>query len=262
MTKNTSWEPVEKWYRGSVGEEGHYYHQHLILPGALRMLGLKEGDSLLDLACGPGVLARYLPPQVHYTGVDLSPSFIKAAKIYDKDPHRLHRYLVGDAVQPLPLEKKDFSHCAIILAIQNIEFPEKAIKNAFLHLRPHGRLLLVMNHPCFRIPRQSSWKVDQEQKVQYRRIDRYSSPLSVPITAHPSKKEQGPASWSFHHPLADYSKALYENGFLIEWLEEWHSDKKSTGGAAKMENRSRGEIPLFLAIRAVKASERPDDTFF
>ena len=33
--KSTSWEPVGNWYQTIVGEEGHYYHQHVILPQLL-----------------------------------------------------------------------------------------------------------------------------------------------------------------------------------------------------------------------------------
>jgi hypothetical protein len=33
-------------------------------------------------------------------------------------------------------------------------------------------------------------------------------------------------------------------------MEEWISDKQSSGKFAKMENRSREEIPLFLLLQA------------
>lgn len=250
--RSSSWEPVEKWYQGSVGEEGHYYHQHIVIPGVMRLLAFnpKQKNSVLDLACGPGVLARHLPNEIEYTGVDISPSLIKSAKSMDRNPH--HKYLVADATKTLPLEKSDFTHAAIVLAIQNMEFPKLAFQNASHHLVKGGHLIIAMNHPCFRIPRQSSWKVDEEQKIQYRRIDRYSSPLNVPIQAHPSKGEQSASTWSFHFPLAAYSSWLFEAGFAIELIEEWHSDKVSTGKAAKMENRSRSEIPMFMGLRAIK----------
>lgn len=249
---STSWEPVEKWYRGSVGEEGHYYHQNIVIPGVLHLLAFDSPKSptLLDLACGPGVLARHIPKNIEYVGVDIAPSLIKAAKAQDHNPQ--HKYLVGDATKSLSLGKKDFSHAAIILAIQNMEHPKLAFQNAAHHLQSGGYLVIVMNHPCFRIPRQSSWKIDEEQKTQFRRIDRYSSPMSIPIQAHPSQGEQSATTWSFHHSLSAYSQWLFETGFTIELIEEWHSDKVSTGKNAKMENRIRAEIPLFMAIRAVK----------
>jgi hypothetical protein len=45
---------------------------------------------------------------------------------------------------------------------------------------------------------------------------------------------------------------LFNNGFLIEKMEEWISDKKSEGGRAKIEDKARAEFPLFLAIKAIK----------
>jgi hypothetical protein len=35
-------------------------------------------------------------------------------------------------------------------------------------------------------------------------------------------------------------------------MEEWCSDKKSEGAAARMEDRARKEFPLFLTILASK----------
>jgi len=250
--KSTSWEPVEKWYHGSVGDEGHYYHKHVVIPGVLRLLALDKTphSTLLDVACGQGILARQIPDNIEYVGVDISPSLIREAKNADRALN--HHYHVADALKPLPLTKHNFTHAAVVLAIQNMKEPKLAFDNIAKHLVPNGKLVIAMNHPCFRIPRQSSWKVDEQQKAQYRRIDRYSTPMEIPIHAHPSKGEESVSTLSFHHPLADYSRWLFEAGFTIELIEEWHSNKVSTGGAAKMENRSRIEIPLFLAIRAVK----------
>lgn len=249
---STSWEPVGKWYHGTVGDEGHYYHQHVVMPGVLRLLDLDKtaSPSLLDLACGQGILGRQIRKNIEYIGIDSAPSLIKAAKQGDHQPN--HKYLVGDVLKPLSITKTDFTHAGIILAIQNFEDPALAIQNAAKHLRFGGHLIIAMNHPCFRVLRQSSWKVDEVQKIQYRRIDRYSSPMKFPIQAHPSKGELSSATWSFHHPLAAYSLWLNQAGFAIELLEEWHSNKVSTGKAAKMENRSREEFPLFLAIKAIK----------
>lgn len=248
----TSWQQSGKWYDENVGEEGHYYHRTLILPKVLEMLKLKNENkySLLDLACGQGVLARKLPKQVEYFGFDAAPALIKAASGYEKNP--AHHFAVADVTRPLPLKKCDFTHASIILAIQNIEEPEKVILNAFKHLQSGGQLIIVLNHPCFRIPRQSSWKTDLENKIQFRRIDRYMSDMKIPIQTHPGKGAHSPSTWSFHHPLSSYTRWLKASGFVIDQIEEWCSNKISEGRAAKMENRSREEIPLFMAIMASK----------
>ncbi len=243
----TDWESVEKWYGSLVGKEGHYYHKHVILPNLTPLLGLKEGARLLDLACGQGVLAKHLPKNVAYHGIDLSASLIQTAK-QKKGPNQ--RFTQADICKPLPIKDPLFTHATIILALQNVAHPEAALQNAARHLRPGGTLVIVLNHPCFRIPRQTHWGVDAQKKLQYRRIDRYLSPLKIPIQAHPSQKERSAQTWSFHRPLWAYSHYLADAGFAIVQIEEWISDKVSTGKAARMENRARAEFPLFLTFKA------------
>lgn len=244
MGKN--WDSSESWYTGIVGEKGHYYHQAVVLPNSLRLLG--KMNSLLDLGCGQGVLARHLGEKVEYCGVDLSGALIQAAERMTKTG----KFLVADATQPLPLEKKDFEAAAMILSLQNMENGKGAIQNAGIHLKKGGRLLLVLNHPCFRIPRQSSWGIDEQMKLQYRRINSYMTPQEIPIQTNPGKKEHSATTFSYHHSISDYTKWLQTEKFSVRVMEEWCSDKKSEGIKAKMEDRARKEIPLFLAILAVK----------
>lgn len=249
--KATSWEGVEGWYRGIVGEKGSYYHQRIVMPGVLKLLDLQKNSSLLDLACGQGVLARNLPFPIPYTGVDLSASLIKSAK--EQSTREDESFFVGDITESLPVKKKTFTHATIILALQNIEDGAAAIKNAANHLKKGGRLVIVLNHPYFRIPRQSAWGVDEDKKVQFRRVERYLSPIKIPIQAHPSKGKSSAVTWSFHNSLATYTEWFLENGMMIEKIEEWCSDKKSTGSKARMEDRARKEFPLFMAISVIKA---------
>lgn len=246
----TSWQSVSKWYGELVGKEGHYFHQHVILPQSLKLLDLREDSSLLDIACGQGVLARQIPQEVYYQGVDAAPGLINQAKKLDKNPK--HIYTVADVSKKLPIKKNDFSHVAVILSLQNIKNPDGVIRNACRHLKSGGELLIVLNHPCFRIPRQTSWEIDEQSKMQYRRVNRYLSPLEIPVRSNPGKGEASEVVWSYHLPLSEYSRLLSENGFVIEKIEEWASDKSSAGPAAKMENRARNEFPLFIAILARK----------
>lgn len=251
-TKKTSWEPIGGWYNDLVGDKGHYYHRQVVIPGILQLLEIENtnDNTILDLACGQGVLARHLPKNVYYTGIDISPALIKAAK--SANTSKNHEFMVGDATKSLPVKDNQYTHAAIVLALQNIEFPDRALINISKHLKSGARLAIILNHPCFRIPRQSSWGIDEKQKLQYRRVDRYMSDMKIPIQANPGKKEQSQQTWSFHHPLSSYSHWLKKAGFTIELIDEWCSDKVSTGKNAKMENRSREEIPLFMAILAKK----------
>lgn len=250
--KDSSWEPVSGWYNDIVGEKGHYYHEHVIFPRLIPLLDFTNDgkEALLDLACGQGVFSRRLPQNLPYQGVDASKSLVAQAKKMDKN--RCHHFSVADLTKPLDLEKKDFSHATILLALQNISDPLQVMKNASCHLKQGGRFFLVLNHPCFRIPRQTSWQVDEERKIQYRRVDRYMSDLTIPIQAHPSEGARSALTYSYHRSLSTYTRCLYEAGFATLKIHEWCSDKQSTGSKARMENRAREEIPLFLAIEAIK----------
>lgn len=246
----SSWESSSKWYDKTVGSKGHYYHQKIVIPKTLDLLALEKGSSLLDLACGQGVLSRHLPQGVTYSGVDASKSLIESAKKQNSSDHVF--FFHGDASSPLPLKEKKFTHASIVLALQNMEHPADALKQCAAHLHEGGKLVIVLNHPCFRIPRQSSWGIDEKKKLQYRRLDSYFSTQKIPITTHPSKGARSEKTYSYHHPLTSIADFLREAGFVIDAMEEWLSDKISTGPKAKMENRSRDEFPLFLAIRALK----------
>jgi SAM-dependent methyltransferase len=244
---STSWQGVSKWYQESVGESGHYYHQHIVIPGVLKLLDLKSGSSLLDLACGQGVLERAVKVPISYTGFDAAGGLIAQAERQKKDPS--HVFAVTDVTKPLPLVPgKVFSHAACVLALQNMEKPAGLFEQMATHLAPGGTGVIVINHPSFRIPRQSSWGIDESNKLQYRRVNLYTSPIKVPITAHPGQQSTV-VTWSFHEPLSAYVSMIVSQGLVIDALEEWVSDKQSEGKAAKMENRGRSEFPLFLALR-------------
>lgn len=236
------------WRRDSSRGSGNYYYEHVVLPGTRRLLKLRAPANLLDLGCGAGALGRSLRDDIRYLGIDESVSHVEAAK--RQDQNTTHTYSVLDTSRPLPLEP-NFTHCAIVLALQHMKHIEPVIQNAATLLMDRGILVIVLNHPCFRIPRQSSWGMDEKSNMQYRRINRYLSPLEIPTNKYPGKHTSS-MTWSYHHPLKTYAKTLKENGFLIDTIEEWSSDKGGKDKDAKLEQKSRNEIPLFLAIKAVK----------
>lgn len=245
--KDTSWESSNRWYDDIVGDKGHYYHEKIIIPRVLQLLALKPGDKILDLGCGQGVFSKVIPKGVEYEGVDLSKSLVAYARNRSPFP-----FYVGDITLPLEKIHKGFTHAIMILVVQNLENEKRAFLNAATHLKPGGILIIVLNHPCFRIPRQSSWGIDPIKKIQYRRIDHYMQSLEIPIKTHPGKEENKTMTWSFHRPLSVYIQGLTESGFMIDKIEEWVSDKKSYGKNSKLENQSRENFPLFLTLRAVK----------
>jgi ubiquinone/menaquinone biosynthesis C-methylase UbiE len=242
----TSWGKFAEWYDELLGEAGTY-QKELILPNLLRLMGITKGMRILDLACGQGFFAReFAAAGALVTGVDVSPELIAIAREKSSADITFH---VAPSHQ---FKAVGFDAVAIILAIQNIEVFAETFSVAAKALSAGGRLYLVMTHPAFRVPKRSSWGWDESARLQYRRIDGYLGEAKVPIQMHPGDAPSA-RTITFHRPLQSYSKALQKAGFAISRLEEWNSHRTSQAGPRKAaEDRARKEIPLFLAIEAVK----------
>jgi len=242
------WDEAARWYNALVGDQGSEYQKTLIFPGAFRMLAVKRGDKVLDLACGPGAFSRFLEKKgLRVEGLDVSGELLGHAERRSPPSIRFHH---ADAREPGSFGPQAFDAIACLMALQNMEDIRPVMKNAASWLKPGGRLVLVVTHPCFRIPRQSHWGWDDEKKTEYRRVDRYASEMLIPILTPPFARSKIFTS-TYHRPLAAYFQALAEAGLAVDALEEWQSGKESTPGKrARGENRARREIPLFLAMRA------------
>jgi len=245
----TSWGHVAQWYHSLLEEKDDTYQKAVILPNLLRLLAIKRGETILDLACGQGFFAReFFKRGAKVVGVDIAPELIKFAK---KISPQAVNYRVASADRLNFLANQSVDKIVLILAIQNIENVKGVFEECSRVLKSDGRLFIVMNHPAFRIPQSSSWGWDEQSKIQYRRIDRYLSEAKVKIKMHPSD-ESSEYTLTFHRPLQFYFKLLAKAGFAVTRLEEWISHKQSQQGKrAAAENLARKEIPLFLFIEAV-----------
>lgn len=239
---NSGWDPVAHWYNGWVGKNGSEHHRKLAIPAVLDLLELQPGESLLDIGAGQGVLAPYITRTgASYTGIDISPRLIAFAR-----QHHGGKFIVGDARQLNRLfSPESFDAAVFLLSIQDMNPLAEVIQSATKVLRHEGRLVILMTHPCFRIPRQSGWGYDENRKLQYRRVDRYLTPLPVPMKPYP---ETG-ITISFHRPLSEYINTLAEYGLLMDSLREITTCKTASKRAERLADR---EIPLFLALRARK----------
>lgn len=240
------WDHVSDWYDNIVSFKGHYYHQNIIFPNLLKIFKDYKIATLLDLGCGQGVLARVLPRNTTYFGVDISKNLISSAK--SKSRCDKSDFAVQDITEAFELPKTDFDAATCVLTLQDLQDSWTVFKNAAKHLRKDGLLICVLNHPCFRIPRQTSWEVDTNKKIQSRKMNVYQSELKIPIQTAPSKGSRSETVYHHHRPLSYYFQGLCQAGFTVEALDEWYSDKMSTGKNAKMENRARKEFPLFLCL--------------
>ncbi|NLW87835.1 MAG: class I SAM-dependent methyltransferase [Planctomycetes bacterium] len=248
----TDWGDVAKWYDQLVGEGGSEYHQHVVIPGVVRLLAPRGGMTVLDVACGQGVLCRILHRGgVKVTGVDSAAELLRLARMRSDASIE---FIKADARDLAPLGERVFDSAACVLAVQNINPIRPVFAAVSRHLVEGGSLVIVMMHPCFRAPKTTSWGYDEQQRVQFRRVDKYLLPRKEPIVTHPGSAPDQ-YTWTFHRPIESYVKALRNEGLLIDAIEEWPSHKTSEAGPrAAAENTARKETPMFMALRARKIS--------
>jgi SAM-dependent methyltransferase len=246
-----SWDPVAEWYTGWVGAGGSEHHRRLAIPAVLELLAPSAGELILDVGCGPGVLAPHIAGAgARYIGLDASRRLLSFARRH----HGRHgRFVLGDATRlvELPgLEPGSVDAVVFMLSIQDIDPLEAALEQSSRTLRPGGRMVLLLTHPCFRVPRQSGWGWDERRRLQYRRVDQYLTPLAVPMKPYGDGRRG--ATRSHHRPLESYVNALTSSGLVIDGIREVPTYRSPPPGPRmRAERRALREIPLFLGLRAV-----------
>lgn len=251
--KETSWGGVAEWYDELLEESGDSFQAKVILPNLERILDPKPGMNVLDIACGQGFFARVFAQKgASVTACDISSELIDLAL---KKSAATITYHVAPSDALAFAGGGSFDAATIVLALQNIENLAGSISEASRVLRKGGRLIIVLNHPAYRIPQHSDWQWDEKTGRQYRRVDAYLSDDRIRIDMTPGEQNlaKKKMTLSFHRPLQVYFKSLSKSGFAVARLEEWISHRKSQKGPRSAEeDRIRKEIPMFLMLEAVK----------
>lgn len=247
--KTTSWGGVADWYDEHLGGEDTYQAK-VIAPNLMRILAIKKGERVLDLACGQGYFAREVKKfSDQVVGADISKELVQKAKAQTPGVvfHATPAHKLGFA------KHGEFDAVLCVLALQNMEDIGRVFKEVKRVLKPGGRFVFVLNHPAFRVLKRSSWGWDEETRAQYRRIDSYLSSAKVSVDMAPGKA-RSEKTVSYHRSLQDFFKALHGAGLAVTRLEEWISHKSSQKGPRqKAEDTARKEIPLFMCIEATPA---------
>lgn len=244
----TDWDNIAPWYDAHL-EGGDTYQSQVIAPNLLRIMAIKKGDSVLDLACGQGYFSRLIKDAgAVVSGIDLSAELVARAKERSTDIS----YNVAPA-NDTKLKQESFDKVVTVLAFENIKNIDETMAEIKRILKKDGAFFLILLHPAFRIPQHSDWGFDTKKEVQYRRVDKYLSEVKIDIELNPHKGGKKVTSTTFHRSLQWYMKSFKKNGFAITSIEEWISHKKSQPGTRqKAEDTARKEFPMFLALELKK----------
>ncbi len=229
-----AWARMAEWYDAKQGDAGDLWHRTLIDPTFLRVVGDVRGRRVLDLACGNGYLSRrFARAGAKVVGVDASAPILARARAREEHEPLGIVYHVADAADLRMLEDAGFDVVACNMAFMDMEDVEKPIRESARILRPGGRLVASLSHPCFDQGPTSTWLMERLFRTTNvsRKISRYREPFVDQIP------------W-------EYARTLQEAGFLIRSLEEPAPTPEFLTKSG--EGSYIAEIPMQLVIEAVR----------
>lgn len=105
----------------------------------------KDGNTILDIGCGPADIVEYLP-KVDYWGFDISEEYIRKAKIkYGQRGRFYSKILTLDDLKNMP--EFDLVIACGVLHHVNDQIANDIFKLAYAALKPDGRFVTI--DPCF-----------------------------------------------------------------------------------------------------------------
>jgi 2-polyprenyl-3-methyl-5-hydroxy-6-metoxy-1,4-benzoquinol methylase len=244
------WNQNARWWDARMGE-GNDWHTRLIAPAVMRLLDLRPGEQVADLACGNGLLAREMARQgARVMGCDFSAEFLECARARSAEYGDRVEYRFMDLADPEQLAglgAAQFDAAVCNMAIMDMASIRPLLEAAARALRPRGRFVFSILHPCFNT---SGTRLiaerDDVSGVQYAvRVDRY---LGLAPEAGIGIMGQPEAHYYFHRPLSVLLAACFAAGFVVDgWEEPAPGAVNRSGNPLTWDNYT--EIPPILVVR-------------
>jgi len=206
--------------------EGNDWVEHLVWPATERLLDLKPGEKILDIACGNGLNSRRMAEiGADVVAVDFSKEMIHFARKRTKQNAERIKYFVIDATDEQALlalgeYKFNAAHCSMALFdIADIQPLFRALSKL---LKPGARFVFSVAHPCFNTS-QKAHLAEQEERdgkiytVYSMKVYNY---IDSRIERAVAFRDQTNPQLIFHRPLHELFRPGFEAGFVLDGLEE------------------------------------------
>lgn len=235
-----AWEQHAQWWQDGYtdGADPEYVEQ--LIPIACEWLA--GFVRVLDLGCGEGQVARALAAQgAEVVGIDPTPSQIHTAKLRGGGPE----YFRAEA-SATGLDDESMDAVVACLVFEHITALDAALDEVARVLRPHGRFVLLLNHPLTQAPG-SAWIDDHIMGEQYYRIGPY-----LDTAMWTEEIAAGVHLPYVHRPFSEYINGLADRGFVVERILE--PAPAASYLAAAEEYANTASIPRVLGIISRRAS--------
>ena len=242
---------ASKWW-GRYDEFGDPNRRYIIDPAIRQILGTVKSKHILDAGCGNGYLSRLLARQgARMVGVDTSEEAIRMAKTAESNEPQDIEYHVASLCDLSAFGNNTFDVIVSNIVLNDLQDLDKAIAELHRVLKPGGKLVFSIMHPCFPSPPVHGWvrtplDSDRAEDWHYWKVDQYY--------------EQNIETWQlgdlprlyyFHRPFSLYMKKLIENGFVLTDFEEPVPSREDIDQHYRQLNDG-ARIAWFLVIGIVK----------
>jgi 2-polyprenyl-3-methyl-5-hydroxy-6-metoxy-1,4-benzoquinol methylase len=206
--------------------DGNSYQLQLVGPATERLLSLHEGERVLEVACGNGVMGRRLASLgARVLATDVSPTFIERARARSTALSDSIEYRVVDATSEnalLALGQGVFDAVVCNMALMDMARIEPLMRAARALLRPDGRFVFTIMHPCFNSGdvRFVLEEDDFGSELRLTRSVKISGYLESDARLGLGMIGQPQAHYYFHRPLHALLGVAFTAGFVLDGLEE------------------------------------------
>lgn len=237
-------------------DEGNDFVEVLEWPAVERLLQLRPGERVLDIACGNGLTSRRMARMgAEVVAFDFAPQMIAHAKRRTSPEDGRITYLVLDATDEaalLALGEGQFDAALCNMGLFDMAEIRPLMRALARLLRPGGRFVFSAMHPCFNNPSVTHMgeMTDREGTMETLysvKVFGYMTPKTargLAIVGQPKPHLY------FHRPLQDLLGAGFEAGLVMDGLEERAFDPSHPQGRSPLGwSGAYSEIPPVLVAR-------------
>jgi len=220
------WDKKADFWDALHGEQGNIFHRQLVAPTVERLVRLKKGERLLDIACGNGVMARrFAALGAKVTAVDFSAALIERAQERGQRSGALIDYAVVDVTDEnalLSLGESQFDAIVCTMAFMDIPDIDSLFRASKRLLNEKGRFVFATAHPAFNSnnPIFGRETKDDQGRLETGHYIRLSAYLDIKPTKGVGAPQEPYPHIYYHRTLSGLLGSAFAAGFVLNGLEE------------------------------------------
>lgn len=174
---------------------------------ALEASGVCGEDVVLDVACGPGILAcAFAQHARHVTGVDITPAMLERAANLQRESSLQNVEWQSCDVSQLPFEDGSFTLLITRYAFHHFEEPETVLAEMVRVCRPGGKLVVIDSAPPVE-------KVDAFNEVERMRDPSHTAALPAEEVARMMRSQGLQIERSYYYAYEVTARSLLDRSY-------------------------------------------------